>query len=224
MGTNGSYYILLPCQTNYLPSLLSFSISLLNCDYIPPPNTILVKIQFLLFFTPMMNPESASIQSDEEETHVYSVWALPPEDVSARIENLMKSLRSEFGGPLFEPHITVVGAIRLTAEDALTKFRTACQGIKAYQATVDHVTTGTFFYQCVFLLIHPTTEVLPSHLSALPFRLLRFFVFPLFVCLILLSPPLFFFFFFPFQVVETSSHFCKHFDFKSSTRKFLFSC
>ncbi|KAL0542720.1 hypothetical protein IC582_017794 [Cucumis melo] len=124
----------------------------------------------------MVNPESASIQSSEEETNVYSVWALPPEDVSARIENLMNSLRSEFGGPQFEPHITVVGAIRLTAEDALNKFLTACQGIKAYQATVDHVSTGTFFYQCVFLLIHPTTEV-----------------------------------------VETSSHFCKHFGFKNST-------
>lgn len=169
----------------------------------------------------MVNPESASIQSSEEETNVYSVWALPPEDVSARIENLMNSLRSEFGGPQFEPHITVVGAIRLTAEDALNKFLTACQGIKAYQATVDHVSTGTFFYQCVFLLIHPTTEVLPSHPSALPLRLLGFFVFPLFVCLILLSLPLIFF---SFQVVETSSHFCKHFGFKNSTRKFLFSC
>ncbi|KAA0052590.1 cyclic phosphodiesterase-like [Cucumis melo var. makuwa] len=122
----------------------------------------------------MVNPESASIQSSEEETNVYSVWALPPEDVSARIENLMNSLRSEFGGPQFEPHITVVGAIRLTAEDALNKFLTACQGIKAYQATVDHVSTGTFFYQCVFLLIHPTTEVLPSHPSALPLRLLAY--------------------------------------------------
>lgn len=118
----------------------------------------------------MANPESAPIDPSDAEKNLYSVWALPPEDVTARIKTLMNSLRSEFGGPLFEPHITVVGAIRLTPQDALNKFRAACQGLKSYQATVDHVATGTFFYQCVFLLIHPTTEVLPS-------RLLGFFFF-----------------------------------------------
>ncbi|KAG7034670.1 Cyclic phosphodiesterase, partial [Cucurbita argyrosperma subsp. argyrosperma] len=110
----------------------------------------------------MANPESTPIQPSEGEKNVYSVWALPPEDVTARIRTLMNSLRSEFGGPQFEPHITVVGAIRLTLDDALNKFRSACEGLKAYQATVDCVSTGTFFYQCVFLLIHPTTQVVET--------------------------------------------------------------
>ncbi|XP_022720352.1 cyclic phosphodiesterase-like isoform X2 [Durio zibethinus] len=93
---------------------------------------------------------------------VYSVWALPPEDVTARVKKLMEGLRSEFGGPQFEPHVTVVGAISLTADDALAKFRSACDGLKAYNATVDRVATGTFFYQCVFLLLHPTSEVVEA--------------------------------------------------------------
>ncbi|KAK8487653.1 hypothetical protein V6N13_063028 [Hibiscus sabdariffa] len=80
---------------------------------------------------------------------VYSVWALPPEDVTARVKKLMEGLRSEFGGPPFEPHITVVGSISLAPDDALAKFRAACDGLKAYNATVDRVATGTFFYQCV---------------------------------------------------------------------------
>ena len=119
----------------------------------------------------MANPESTPIQPSEGEKNVYSVWALPPEDVTARIRTLMNSLRSEFGGPQFEPHITVVGAIRLTLDDALNKFRSACEGLKAYQATVDCVSTGTFFYQCVFLLIHPTIEVRPSVLYFTSFSL-----------------------------------------------------
>lgn len=93
---------------------------------------------------------------------VYSVWALPPEDVTARVKKLMEGLRSEFGGPQFEPHVTVVGAISLTADDALAKFRSSCDGRKAYNATVDRVATGTFFYQCVFLLFHPTPEVVET--------------------------------------------------------------
>jgi len=93
---------------------------------------------------------------------VYSVWAVPPDDVAARLKKLMDSLGSEFGGPKFEPHITVVGAVSLTPEDAVEKFRSACEGRKAYTATVDRVATGTFSSQGVFLVIHPTTEVVET--------------------------------------------------------------
>ncbi|KAB5534239.1 hypothetical protein DKX38_017325 [Salix brachista] len=89
----------------------------------------------------------------------YSVWAIPPEDVGARLKRLMAGLTSEFGGPQFEPHVTVVGANSLTEQDALEKFNSACDGMQAYNATVDRVATGTFFYQCVYLLLHPMPEV-----------------------------------------------------------------
>ncbi|KAE7996335.1 hypothetical protein FH972_001066 [Carpinus fangiana] len=78
----------------------------------------------------MANPETAKVEVVEEK-HVYSVWALPPDDVAARLKKLMESLRSEFGGPHFEPHITVVKAISLTPDDALRRFRSACEGVKA---------------------------------------------------------------------------------------------
>lgn len=91
---------------------------------------------------------------------VYSVWALPQEDLRPRLKKLMGELRSEFGGPEFEPHVTAVGAISLTESDARDKFAKACEGLKAYTAKVEKVATGTFFYQCVFLLLHPTAEVI----------------------------------------------------------------
>ncbi|XP_034212505.1 cyclic phosphodiesterase-like isoform X2 [Prunus dulcis] len=96
------------------------------------------------------------------ENNVYSVWALPQDDVAPRLKKLMQGLRDEFSGPEFEPHITVVGAISLTPEDALNKFKSASRGLKAYDAKVDRVATGTFFYQCVFLLINPTPQVVET--------------------------------------------------------------
>ncbi|KAJ8761911.1 hypothetical protein K2173_006513 [Erythroxylum novogranatense] len=105
-------------------------------------------------------PETATATTAQK--HFYSVWAVPPEDVASRAKKLMEGLGSEFGGPQFEPHVTVVGAIALTEHDALDKFRSACEGLKAYTATVDRVATGTFFYQCVYLLLHPTSEVVEA--------------------------------------------------------------
>ncbi|AET04349.1 putative RNA ligase/cyclic nucleotide phosphodiesterase [Medicago truncatula] len=94
---------------------------------------------------------------------VYSVWAIPPEDVRDRLTKLMTSLRSDFGGPQFEPHMTVVGAIELTPDDALKKLRSASEGVKSFQVTVDRVSAGTFFYQCVYLLLHPTPQILETN-------------------------------------------------------------
>ncbi|KAG6755013.1 hypothetical protein POTOM_040826 [Populus tomentosa] len=105
-------------------------------------------------------PQGTSTPADKK--HVYSVWAIPPEDVGGRLTRLMAGLASELGGPQFEPHITVVGAIGLTEQDALEKFHSACDGLQAYTATVDRVATGTFFYQCVYLLLHPVPEVVEA--------------------------------------------------------------
>ncbi|XXG77422.1 hypothetical protein AAC387_Pa08g1577 [Persea americana] len=103
--------------------------------------------------------EKAPQPSSDEESAVYSVWAMPPDHVRERLVKLMGQLRSEFGGPEFEPHVTVVGAIRLTRDDALHKLQSACSGLKPYATRINTVSKGTFFYQCVYLLIDPTPEV-----------------------------------------------------------------
>uniref|UniRef100_A0A2P2QSJ8 Cyclic phosphodiesterase n=1 Tax=Rhizophora mucronata TaxID=61149 RepID=A0A2P2QSJ8_RHIMU len=74
----------------------------------------------------------------------------------------MDCLRLEFGGPQFEPHVTVVGALSLTEQDALDRFGSACDGLQPYDASVHRVASGTFFYQCVFLLLHPTAQVVET--------------------------------------------------------------
>nr|XP_033511006.1 cyclic phosphodiesterase-like isoform X2 [Nicotiana tomentosiformis] len=121
----------------------------------------------LLFYSVLIETDPMQeVQLNEaaeiKKLEVYSVWALPSEDVRERLKKLMGGLRSEFGGPQFEPHVTVVGAIRLTEDEARDKFRKGCEGVKAYNATVEKVDTGTFFYQCVYLLLHPTNEVVEA--------------------------------------------------------------
>ncbi|KAI9198346.1 hypothetical protein LWI28_014367 [Acer negundo] len=99
--------------------------------------------------------ESSAIATPAIQKNVYSVWAVPPEEVGARLKKLMEGLRSDFGGPHFEPHVTVVGAINLTAEDAAEKFKSACEGLKAYNISVDRVAAGT-------LLLHPNAEAVET--------------------------------------------------------------
>ncbi|ERN14146.1 hypothetical protein AMTRI_Chr01g111770 [Amborella trichopoda] len=96
---------------------------------------------------------------EEEHSYVYSVWAIPPLDVKLRLKALMEKLRDEFGGPEFEPHVTVVGATRLTEKDAMAKLE-ACKELKPYKCRAIKVDKGSFFYQCVYLLLDPTPEMM----------------------------------------------------------------
>jgi hypothetical protein len=115
-------------------------LNLFHVSFLKPPNHIFQDSDFVFSWPAQKQPRWRW-----RRKHVYSVWALPPDDVAARLKKLMESLRSEFGGPHFEPHITVVGAISLTPDDALRRFRSACEGVKAYAASVDRVATGPSF-------------------------------------------------------------------------------
>ncbi|XP_060975050.1 cyclic phosphodiesterase [Cannabis sativa] len=100
-----------------------------------------------------------------EKKEMYSVWAIPPDEVVTRVKKLMEYLRAEFGGPQFQPHITVVRAISLSLDEALNNFRSSIsQPLKAYNVTFDPITIGS---GVLYLPIHPTTEVVEacSHCS-----------------------------------------------------------
>ncbi|KAF9589163.1 hypothetical protein IFM89_019479 [Coptis chinensis] len=106
--------------------------------------------------------QSQSHMSEPQEIKKsYSVWAIPPDHITERLNKIMLHLRSEFSSPEFEPHITLVGAIELTESDAVKKFKSACQAVKSYNVAVTSVSTGTFRYQCVFLLLNPSPQ--PEH-------------------------------------------------------------
>uniref|UniRef100_A0A7N0REI8 RNA ligase/cyclic nucleotide phosphodiesterase family protein n=1 Tax=Kalanchoe fedtschenkoi TaxID=63787 RepID=A0A7N0REI8_KALFE len=121
-------------------------------------------ISFSLFIFSTSTEPGAMLEQKAQDaaSYVYSVWGIPSEEVRPRLKKLMRELRTEFNGPEFEPHVTVVGAIALREEDAVEKFRAACAGLKAYEASVVKVDRGTFFYQCVYLLLQPTAEVVET--------------------------------------------------------------
>ncbi|XP_021764214.1 cyclic phosphodiesterase-like [Chenopodium quinoa] len=95
-----------------------------------------------------------------DEEGAYAVWATPSKDAKIRLKKLMSGLRSKFGGPKFDPHLTVVGPISLTGKDATEKFRAACRGLKVYPAQAQEISTGNSFWQSVYLRLDATPEVL----------------------------------------------------------------
>ncbi|XP_004298527.1 PREDICTED: F-box/kelch-repeat protein At3g06240-like [Fragaria vesca subsp. vesca] len=76
----------------------------------------------------------------DNEWHSYSVWAILPDDVCLKVRKVIQGLRSEFGGPEIEPHITVVGSIRMTHAEVLNKFRSLQSCVPSgYKAIVNRL-------------------------------------------------------------------------------------
>ncbi|CAL4902239.1 unnamed protein product [Urochloa decumbens] len=100
--------------------------------------------------------------ADQSPEEVYSVWALPPAPARDRLRRIMEGLRAAHGGPAFEPHATVVGDFRGRRSAAVEVLRAAAAGVQPYTARVTGVGRGTFFYQCVYLILEPTPEVLAA--------------------------------------------------------------
>nr|TKW32986.1 hypothetical protein SEVIR_2G202900v2 [Setaria viridis] len=101
------------------------------------------------------------INQSREVEEVYSVWALPSELARGRLCRLMAGLRAAHGGPTFEPHVTVVGAIRLRWSVAVEALHhAAAADVRPYTANI--VSDRQGFYHCGGLLLELTPEVMTA--------------------------------------------------------------
>ncbi|KAI4976313.1 hypothetical protein ZWY2020_049920 [Hordeum vulgare] len=73
--------------------------------------------------------------TDQSPEEMYSMWALLPEPVRRRLLGLMAGLRTAHGGAAFEPHATVLGAMRLRRSAAVEALRAAAAGLRPSAAT-----------------------------------------------------------------------------------------
>ena len=43
----------------------------------------------------------------------YSIWAIPPDPINSKLRDIIRNLSNDFNGPIFEPHMTILGNIEL---------------------------------------------------------------------------------------------------------------
>ncbi|VVA26305.1 PREDICTED: cyclic phosphodiesterase [Prunus dulcis] len=96
-----------------------------------------------------------------QKVQTYAAWAVIPDHVSNRIKKVMEGLRDEFGGPEITPHIPVLGSIRTREDDVIRNFKEACGKSSCFPCTVVDVLPGPFYYQNVYLFIHPDQVTYP---------------------------------------------------------------
>eukprot|EP00249_Psilotum_nudum_P005008 c18501_g1_i1 orf=85-681(+) len=96
----------------------------------------------------------------------FSVWAMPPPAHHPRIKQAMEMLRKRFGGPEFEPHLTVVGAQKLSLAQASDRLQNACRLLTPFHCRLTHVGCGETYFQCVYAVVEASDQVMQANLQA----------------------------------------------------------
>ena len=60
-------------------------------------------------------------KNNKDSTCSYSIWILPDENLYVYLSSIIRKLSFKYGGPIFHPHITVIGGFQGDQKDLIKK-------------------------------------------------------------------------------------------------------
>lgn len=95
----------------------------------------------------------------------YSIWLVPEECEKRSVQDIINSLLRTYGGDVFTPHLTILGEINGEETKIKKIFTDSTKGFHSLEIFVDRVTFSTTFFQNVFILAKPTSDLLELNLN-----------------------------------------------------------
>jgi len=95
----------------------------------------------------------------------FSVWLLPPKKVQAGYREIIDKFSRSLKTPEFEPHITLISSIETSEELLVEKVGNWVKDQKPVKIELTEVGVSTTFFQCVFLRVKPTVELLKAYMA-----------------------------------------------------------
>lgn len=91
----------------------------------------------------------------------YTLWLMPKDKNYERFANLIKRLAREYGSPIFEPHVTLLGDIELPEEEMIKRTSQLVKGQKPFFVTLKQIDYENFYFRTLFVRAE-ITEVLQT--------------------------------------------------------------
>lgn len=95
---------------------------------------------------------------------IYSLWMCPPMEVSNKLRKLITRLSRNYEDSIaFEPHITLIGLLYDPTAMIIHKLKELCSKMRAFKVKLQAVDYGTSFYQCVYVTVELTPELITAN-------------------------------------------------------------
>ena len=84
---------------------------------------------------------------------------MPESNVKDQLKNVIYTLSNDFGGPIFEPHVTLVSSFLGSEKELLQKTEIISKTIKPFEIFFSHIGYIDNFFRSLFLIVKVSIEL-----------------------------------------------------------------
>lgn len=95
----------------------------------------------------------------------YSIFIIPPEPIFTKLKKIIKNLAQEFNGPVFDPHLTLIGNINVDLPELEQKVKKLASLIDNLEINLGDASFSTTYYQNVFIRVLSTEKLMQLNIE-----------------------------------------------------------
>lgn len=94
----------------------------------------------------------------------FSIWLISTDTVQDYLSSLVKLLANKFNGPIFEPHLTLLGDISINEKEVMSNVELLVKKAKSLNLEFGEVSFSTTYFQSVFVRIKASVDLMNLNL------------------------------------------------------------
>ena len=96
----------------------------------------------------------------------YSLWITPTDEAESKLNSIVIELSKNYHGPVFEPHMTLLGPIFEDKGEVVRKAKLLARQTAPFQLFLGEIDFSTTYFQCVFVRIQTNIPLLNARAKA----------------------------------------------------------
>ena len=96
----------------------------------------------------------------------FSLWIVPEGEVRRRLAALIEELARRFGGPVFDPHVTLLAGLPGPAASVIARAEDVMRGARAFPVRFVGPEKGDSYFRCLYVRLEASSPLLDLHAAA----------------------------------------------------------
>ncbi len=93
----------------------------------------------------------------------YSIWLIPSSPTFENIQNCIRTLSEKHNGPIFEPHITILGNIEKDLGSITTTLEKLANNVHVFKLQLGEISISNTYFQSVLIRVRATDTLMRLH-------------------------------------------------------------
>jgi 2'-5' RNA ligase len=96
----------------------------------------------------------------------YSIWLMPSADAYSRLLGLITQLSKDYGGPVFDPHVTLIGGVLGSNEEIVSKTLRLASLLEPFTIELENLDYSDEFFTCLFIRVKQSEKMIGAYSRA----------------------------------------------------------